>query len=222
MLETYGFYAIVTGIVLLLAGYVWLLVRAFRTQAPGRLALALFPPSMLVFVPRHFRAVRGPAWMVLAAVGLIATPYALSYYERHFVPLQPFEQLVDGELRVTLTGLKDFDYSTLAARPDVVVLQMANADVNDETLRHLRGLKRLRKLDLGDTQITDAGLATVAELPALAELYLNRTKITDDGFQKHLAAKDSLLKLDLTGTEVKGKTKRDWKKHKPDVREYVD
>jgi hypothetical protein len=28
--------------------------------------------------------------------------------------------------------------------------------------------------------------------------------------------------LDLTGTEVKGKTKREWKKQQPQDREYVD
>jgi hypothetical protein len=51
---------------------------------------------------------------------------------------------------------------------------------------------------------------------------LARTHITDEGFKAHLASKESLLKLDLTGTEIKGKTKRDWKNAKPDQREYVD
>jgi hypothetical protein len=223
MLETYGFFAIVAGLVLLAIGHTWLVVRAYRRTSFGRaLLLFLFPPAALVFIPRHFSAVRGPTLLLLAAVVLIATPYAASYYERHFVPLEPFEQIVDGELRITLTGLTDYDYAKLGSRRDVAVLQMANADVDDRTLEHLRGLDRLRNLDLGDTKITDAGLRTVAALPALAELRLNRTAITDEGFKQHLAAKESLLKLDLTGTAVTGKTKRDWKKQKPDVREYVD
>jgi hypothetical protein len=223
MLETYGFFAVVVGILLAVIGHLWLVVRAYRRTSFARAALLfIFPPAALVFIPRHFSAVRGPALLLLAAVALIATPYAASYYERHFRPLEPFEQIVDGELRITLTGLKDFDYAKLAARRDVVVLQMANPDVDDRTLEHLRGLDRLRTLDLADSKITDAGLATVAALPALTELRLNRTAISDEAFVQHLAGKESLLRLDLTATAVKGKTKRDWKKLKPDVREYVD
>lgn len=222
MLETYGFFAVVAGIVLLVVDYMWLMVRAFRNRLSGRWLALLLPPSAPLVALKQREAMRGPLRLLVAAGLLIAVPYGASYYERHFRPLRPFEQVVDGELRVTLTGLKDFDYATLAARPDVVVLQMANADVDDRTLEHLRGLQRLRKLDLADTQITDAGLAVVAELPMLAELYLNRTRITDAGFQQHLAEKKSLLKLDLTATEVKGKTKREWKNRRPDVRDYVD
>src|SRR5262249_31993449 len=143
-------------------------------------------------------------------------------YERHFIPLKPYEQVVDGELRITLTGLKDFDYASLRDRRQTVVLQMANGDVDDRTLEYLQGMDQLRKLDLSGTQITDEGLVAVAALPQLQELYLARTKITDEGFQKHLFSKESLRRLDLTATEVKGKTKRDWKKSRPTEREYVD
>jgi hypothetical protein len=153
---------------------------------------------------------------------LIAAPYAASYYERNFVPLAEYEQVVDGERRVTLTGIPNFDYAAYRWRPDLGVVQMANPDVNDATLEHLAALPRLRYLDVSDTRITDAGLAKIAALPALVELRLARTAITDAGFQEHLAKRESLLKLDLTGTEVKGKTKRDWKAAKPDAREYVD
>ena len=222
MLETYGFFAIVLGLVAAVIGYVWLLVRGLKTIGAGPTAALAFPLTAPFYLRRYFRAVRGPVLLLTAAGLLIGVPYGLSYYERHFLPLRPYEQIVDGELRVTLTGLKDFDYSSLAARPDIVVLQMANADVDDRTLQHLRGLTRLRKLDVADTQITDAGLAAIAALPTLAELYLSRTQISDEGFQQHLGPKSSLQKLDLTGTAVKGKTKRDWKKQQPDVREYVD
>jgi hypothetical protein len=98
---------------------------------------------------------------------------------------------------------------------------MANADVDDHTLEHLRGMAHLRELDLNDSQVTDDGLSVLAELPVLEVLRLARTRITDAGFQKHLAAKDSLNRLDLTGTGVKGPTKRAWKKAKAG-REYVD
>src|SRR5690606_38377476 len=124
---------------------------------------------------RHYDHARGPARLLLTACGLVGAPYAASYYERHFVPLAPYEQLVDGERRVTLTGLNDFDYAAYGWLPDLGVVQMANADVDDRTLEHLRGLPKLRYVDVSDTKITDAGLATLAELPALAELRLART-----------------------------------------------
>jgi hypothetical protein len=186
------------------------------------LALLFVPPLALVFICLHFRKVRGPVLVLVLACVALAVPYGLSYYERHFVPLQPHEEMVDGELRITLTGLKDFDYSTLASKREVVVLQMANDDVDDRTLEHLKGLDRLRKLDISNTNITDSGLTIVAELPQLKELYLARTKITDEGFRKHLLPKDSLLRVDLTGTEIKGKTKRQWKQMNPKERDYVD
>jgi hypothetical protein len=62
----------------------------------------------------------------------------------------------------------------------------------------------------------------VAALPQLKTLRIARTKITDEGFREHLFSKESLVHLDLTGTGVNGKTKREWKKQKPDAREYVD
>jgi hypothetical protein len=176
----------------------------------------------LAFIARRYGQARGPAWLLGFAGLVIAAPYAAGYYERNFVPLAPYEQRVDGERRVTLTGLSNFDYAAYAWRPDLAVVQMANADVTDATLEHLGKLTRLRTLDVSDSKITDAGLAKIAALPGLVELRLARTAITDAGFQEHLAKKESLLKLDLTGTEIKGKTKRDWKAVKPDTREYVD
>jgi hypothetical protein len=222
MLEKYGFYLLVLGVALAAVGWLWLLVRAFKVRLLWGLALLLCPPAAFFFGHRHFRRAVGPLLVLLLAGGVAATPYGLSFYERHFVKLKPYEQRVDGELRLTLTGLKDFDYAAIDGRREVAVLQMANADVNDQTLEHLRGLDQLRSLDLNDTRITDEGLCLLADLPQLKELRLARTAITDEGFQKYLAPKESLLKLDLTGTAVKGKTKRDWRELKPGERAYVD
>jgi hypothetical protein len=222
MLEKYAFYVLALGALLGVVGYVWLLVVAFRQRALWGIALLLFPPSAVIFIVRHTRRATVPLCLLVLAGVIFAIPYGASYYERHFVPLKPYEQIVDGELRITLTGLKDFDYAALRERSDVVVLQMANEDVDDRTLENLKGMNHLRKLDISGAKVTDEGLRILAELPALAELYLARTKITDDGFKKYLGPKESLLKVDLTGTEVKGKTKRDWKKARQGEREYVD
>ena len=121
---------------------------------------------------------------------------------------------MDGELHITLTGWEQNNYDVLRARPKTVVLQMANADVSDATLEHLRELPQFPELELNDTQITDDGLATIAELPALETLRLRNTKITDAGFKQHLFDGERLIELDLTGTQVASATVRAWKTRK--------
>jgi hypothetical protein len=48
-------------------------------------------------------------------------------------------------------------------------------------------------------------------LPVLASVRLRGTQISDAGFQKELAAKESLLELDVRNTPVASKTMRAWK-----------
>jgi hypothetical protein len=222
MLEQYALYVIALGAVLGVLGFLWLIVRAFKYRVLWGLGLIVLPPLGLVFIWRHFRKAVGPTLVLLLAGVVAAAPYGVSFYERHFVPLQPYEQVVDGELRITLTGLNDFDYTILRQKPQTVVLQMANPNVDDRTLENLKGMDHLGELDLSGTAITDEGLAIVAALPQLKTLRIARTKITDEGFRTHLFSKESLVHLDLTGTQVRGKTKREWKKQKPEEREYVD
>lgn len=69
---------------------------------------------------------------------------------------------------------------------------MANPDVTDATLELIRGTSKLRELDLNDTPVTDAGLASLEDLPSLTML--------------HLSGKESLLSFDLRGTKVSSKT----------------
>jgi hypothetical protein len=129
------------------------------------------------------------------------------------VDLGPLETQVNGELHIYLTGWqpKGMDYSVLRARPEVVVLQMANEDVTDRTLENLRGLKKLRELDLSDTQVTDAGLKVLQELPSLQVLFLNRTKITDEGVRQSIFPIASLTRLSVSHTQVTKKTRDEWK-----------
>ena len=71
-----------------------------------------------------------PLAVLLAAVPAAALQRQI--LRRHFVPLRPFEQRVDGDARHA--GLKDFDYATLKGWDDIIVLQMASPDVDDHTL----------------------------------------------------------------------------------------
>ena len=60
---------------------------------------------------------------------------------------------------------------------------------------------QLAWLDVSKTQITDAGLADVAQLPNLTRLHLEKTGITDAGIP-HIAKLGKLEYLNLYGTKV--------------------
>ncbi len=221
MVETYGVLVLALGVVIGLIALLWLIVRAFRVHWAWGVGGLLFPPSLVLFGALHFRKLAGPLVLLLAAALLLSGTVGLGYYLARHPNLGPREKLVDGELHLTLTGWDRTDYSLLQSKPDVVVLQMANADVTDETLQYLAGMSRLRELDLNDSQITDGGLRMLSRLPALQILRLRKTQVTDQGFQEHLMGKHSLLELDMRQTAVASKTLRDWKAKNKDQRKYL-
>lgn len=81
-------------------------------------------------------------------------------------------------------------------------LDLYDSPVTDATLASLAdGLPELRFLSLADTQVTDAGLAQVARLTHLQELHLDNTPVTDTGVAQ-LAPLTELRILDFKGTRV--------------------
>ncbi|RLS40347.1 MAG: hypothetical protein DWH82_03450 [Planctomycetota bacterium] len=221
MFETYAAGILIGGIVLSLAALVWLAVRAFRVRRAWGFSCLFFPPALLPFALFHRRKAIGP--LLLLAFGVITTGATLGV-NRFIVAnlsLGLREAIVDGEGHITLTGWDQDDYSVLKNRRTVVVLQMANADVTDETLEMLAGMANLRELDLNDTRITDAGLETLAQLPALAILRLRGTAVTDAGFTHSLKDKVSLLEIDARNTQIASRTLRDWKAENKDQRKFL-
>jgi hypothetical protein len=71
---------------------------------------------------------------------------------------------------------------------------------SDAAMVHLKGLKSVCELDLGYSDITDAGLASIADLTELRSLYLYGTKVTDDGL-RHLRRLDKLETLVLASDQ---------------------
>jgi hypothetical protein len=208
-MESRAFYMMAGGLVLAGLAWIWLLVRAFRQHRRWGLASLIFPPTGLAFVSLHPR--KGATPLLLCLVGLlVATAPALFTL---FVPLDlgPIDTMVDGHRHLTLTGWDRKEYSILTLVPDVVVLQMANPDVTDESLKPLQEMKGLQELDLNGTQVTDTGLKILADLPALSKLRLARTKITDKGFRNTLLTKNSLMQLDLSGTQVSRDAVQAWR-----------
>jgi Leucine-rich repeat (LRR) protein len=212
MSETFGAALLVVGLVLGASGYIWLLFTAFHTGEGWGLAIFFLPPLALLFALVHLRKALPPLLLVLGGAALTAAPFLASAY---LYDLGPREREVDGELHITLTGWDRDDYSILRAKPGTVVLQMANADVDDSTLENLRGMTGLRELDLNDTGVTDEGLRILGQLPKLETLRLRKTKITDQGFREFLRPLESLRELDLRGTKVASATVRAWKAAQP-------
>jgi hypothetical protein len=211
-MESRAFYMQLGGLVVAALAWVWLIVCAFRQNRRWGLGSLVLPPVGFAFTAWHPR--KGAVPLVLVALSLLVA--AVPAFYTLFVPLDLGERdkMVNGQRHLTLTGWDRKDYSILKLKPDVVVLQMANQDVTDKSIEPLKAMKSLEELDLSDTQLTDAGLGIIKELPALATLRLARTKITDQGFHKSLFSKDSLMRLDLRGTEVSRETAESWRSGK--------
>lgn len=179
-----------TGLGLVVVGLIWILVLLF---------------SM-------FRRAIWPMLALVAGLVILVGPWVLAL-NGWLKDTRPRERIVGVNTVVTLTGAK-VDYGEyLKDRSDIDVLKMANPDVTDETLQYLTGCKHLTALDVKDTAITDAGLATLATLP-LKSLEIQRTAITDQGFRQHLMPMETLLELNLSKTKVEKTTGDEWEKAK--------
>ena len=78
---------------------------------------------------------------------------------------------------------------------------LGNPQVANAALAHLRGLKRLRELNLAGRAVTDDGLANLAGLPNLKVLDLSGTLVSDAGM-RHLLGLARLEELNLRGAEL--------------------
>lgn len=211
-MEQIAIYVYFAAIAVLAFGWLWLLGIAFSVRWWSAVALLVFPPTALVFVPMHWARTARPVATMLVAL----LPLGWAFATLHAIDLGPYQKVVDGEKHLTLTGWNRQSYALLDTQRDVVVLQMANPDVTDETLKFLVGMDRLRELDLSHTEVSDDGLAILAQLPGLQILRLRDTDITDAGFRQHLMDKESLTDIDCYSTEkVLTKTLREWKNKKP-------
>lgn len=221
MQEQHVIYVVILGLVLVVIGFFWLLRRAFQQRVWWGLGVLFFPPTAIFFIGRHFRKALAPLLVFLLGAGLAGGTWGANYYYAHHASLGPREKMVDGERHIALTDWDGDDYEILTAKPDTVVLQMANPNVTDQTLDYLQAMTGLRELDLNYTQVTDEGLRTLSQLPRLRILRLRKTRVTDQGFRDYFGDKDSLLEVDLRETTVASKTLRDWKNKKKDTRKYL-
>lgn len=151
---------------------------------------------------------------VLVSMGIVCLTLPAAITRLAPIDLGPHDVKVEGERHLTLTGWDQKDYSVLSRIPDAVVLQMANDDVTDSTLKYVAEMKSLRELDVAGSKITDAGLKDLAGLTKLEKLTLSRTAITDAGLKPLLDQLRDLKQLDVRETGVTPALLRPWLKGK--------
>lgn len=99
--------------------------------------------------------------------------------------------------RVTGTGLRH-----LARLSRLRELKLDYAPLRADSLKAIGRINRLRELSIGDTDVNDASIASLAGMnPHLSVLNLSKTRVTDAGL-KHLSVIRTLQELDLTETAV--------------------
>jgi hypothetical protein len=91
--------------------------------------------------------------------------------------------------RVAIAQIEEFGgLVTQSEAGEVVRVELPGTDINDEKLRqlvpHLMNLRRLDKLILINSSVTDEGLMLLAQVPNLQTLYLADTRATDQGIAK--------------------------------------
>ena len=96
-----------------------------------------------------------------------------------------------------------FDFSSLAAFPDLKVLDLGSRPLDDEGLAQIARAANLRALLAGRAAVTDEGLAVIGQLKDLRVLSLDESQATDHGL-RHLAGLERLEVLELDHSQVQG------------------
>ncbi|MCA9153169.1 MAG: hypothetical protein KDA38_00215 [Planctomycetales bacterium] len=122
------------------------------------------------------------------------------------VGLADFEQLVQLNLSGTQIGNRGLEaISRIESLEELLMYRYHYSDggpwINDEGIRHLAAMPRLRKLHMVAVQITDASAESLVQIASLEDLDLRETSLTDAGL-KTLAKHPGLRILDITRTQV--------------------
>lgn len=225
MFEVAGLGILIAGSLLVITGLFWLIGLAWRRRlSVGLLTILTLPlGGPLVYGLTRFAESKRPLILVISGLLLGATPFGWNLVQEKLFGLGERERIINGERHLTLTGWDRPDYRILKEKSDTVVLEMGNPDVTDATLESLASFNRLKELTLNDSGISDAGLKTLTRLPALQSLRVARTKITKDGVIAFLeSAPQSLKEVDVSGNSIPASILRKWKNQDPDHRRYVN
>lgn len=102
------------------------------------------------------------------------------------------------ELNLDSTSISKLDF--LDGMTNLEMLNLQNTAVTDDSLKHVKGLKNLKYLQIGmffgNKQITDATMLVLKDLPHLQTLIAYNCQITDTGLS-HLKGHEELRTLHL-------------------------
>jgi len=115
-----------------------------------------------------------------------------------------FTDLFEDVVRVELSNSKIKDaelVANLGALRNIENLELNNTKIGNAGLASLRGMKKLQNLGLGGTKITDTGLDELGSLTSLKRIGLEFTKVTDNGLLA-LTTLPELSAVDLSNTQI--------------------
>ena len=84
-------------------------------------------------------------------------------------------------LNLANSDISDGDLAHLKKLKELRAIHLEKTEVGDEGIRHLTGLEQLEYLNLYSTNITDKSLEQLAKLPSLRKLYVWKTNVTGTG-----------------------------------------
>jgi Leucine-rich repeat (LRR) protein len=93
------------------------------------------------------------------------------------------------------------DRDEAAPGKPVITVNLGVSQVNDAGLEPLKAFPKLQRLTLNNTKITDAGLEHLKPLTGLQKLYIVDVPITDAGLER-LKGLSNLRVLSLVGTNI--------------------
>lgn len=121
-------------------------------------------------------------------------------------------------LKLYQSGLKDERLPAVAACKELRELVLGQSKLTDAGLAPLSKLGRLEHLDLSDSpKVGDAGMAHVAKLERLEVLYLNKTAVGDKGLAA-LAPLEGLRVLSVAKAKVTEAAARAFEDEMPNLR----
>ncbi|MHC4143715.1 MAG: SUMF1/EgtB/PvdO family nonheme iron enzyme, partial [Planctomycetota bacterium] len=132
-----------------------------------------------------------------ASTDVVATLKGLG---AHLVELDGDGEVVTVRLNFVKT-LTDADLKHLTGLRKLRGLKLGRTNITDTGLAHLRELTSLEFITLVDTQVTDAGLMHLKGLTNLRSLWLGGTRVTDTGMEQ-LKGMTKLIALTLGGTQI--------------------
>jgi len=106
-----------------------------------------------------------------------------------------------SEIDLSGTKVTDDDLRLLSNLAELRTLNLHRTGISDAGLEHLKDLKNLTTLTIGDTRITNAGLKALTRLEQLQFIGLHGTHVNDAGV-KHLTAFPHLKSLFLSKLDV--------------------